>query len=328
MSSDKYNFTVFGYEIDYFRYMFADVIAQPNVEYISDPVKDFCPSGLLRGLYTLHSNRYLNWKCRLPFQDFWHRYSFRDTYGDERPKCFVFLMRWLKPENEYLFAKLRRCYPACKIVVYLEDLVKTGKNSLDFTIAERYADLIVSYDRADAETYGFLYYPTFLSRPVLRPDAAIVASDICFCGAAKERYPVIMDCYRRLTELGYRCDFSVSRLSSDMPRYAGIRYIKRLIPYGEYLQHVLKTKCILELMQDDATGYTLRTWEAILFDKILLTNNKAILSAPFYNPQQFIYFGDVGELKSGFLREGCPCNDYADKLSPKLFLDFIATNLN
>lgn len=328
MNSDDYNFTIFGYEIDYFGYMFADVIGQSNVEYVSDPVKAFCPSRLMKGLYAVHSNRYLNWKFRLPFQDFWHKYSFRDTYGDDRPKCFVFLMRWLKSENEYLFARLKRSYPACKIVVYLEDLVKTGENSLDFTIADRYADLIVSYDRADAATHGYLYYPTFLSCPVLQRDDTIAASDICFCGAAKERYMTIIDSYRRLTELGYKCDFSVSRLTSDMPRYKGIRYIKRLIPYEEYLQHVVKAKCILELMQDDATGYTLRTWEAILFDKILLTNNKAILSAPFFNPQQFIYFSDIDQLKSGFLQKECPRNNYVDNLSPKLFLDFIATNLN
>lgn len=328
MNSDNYNFTIFGYEIDYFGYMFADVIAQPNVEYIADPVKAFCPSRILRGLYALHSNRYLNWRFKLPFLNFWHKYGFRDTFGDDRPKCFVFLMRWLKSENEYLFAEIKRSFPACKIVVYLEDLVKTGRSSLNFTIAEKYADLVISYDRGDAETYGYLYYPTFLSRPNLRRDDTIAESDICFCGAAKERYKEIVTAYDRLTELGYRCDFSVSRLSPGMPRYQGIRYIKRLIPYGEYLQHVIKSKCILELMQNDATGYTLRTWEAILFDKILLTNNKAILSAPFFNPRQFIYFSDVEQLKDGLFQKECPRNSYVDNLSPKLFLDFIATNLN
>ena len=111
-----------------------------------------------------------------------------------------------------------------------------------------------------------------------------------FCGAAKKRYSSIIQSYKVFKEAGLRCDFMVSRLLPGQNKIAGIDYIKYLISYKDYLRHVMRSDFILEIMQGNATGYTLRTWEAILYDKVLLTDNKAILKAPFYNKDQFIYF--------------------------------------
>ena len=37
--------------------------------------------------------------------------------------------------------------------------------------------------------------------------------------------------------------------------------------YIENLKHIRRTNCILEVVQNNAKGSTIRTWEAIMYDK-------------------------------------------------------------
>ena len=49
------------------------------------------------------------------------------------------------------------------------------------------------------------------------------------------------------------------------------------------LAYAAKSKCILEIMQENADGYTPRLWEAIMLNKHLLTNNSAIKYGEYKN---------------------------------------------
>ena len=57
------------------------------------------------------------------------------------------------------------------------------------------------------------------------------------------------------------------------------------ISYMDNLRYVLASKCILEVMQANADGYTPRLWEAIMYDKHLLTNNAFIRNTQYWNPR-------------------------------------------
>ena len=62
---------------------------------------------------------------------------------------------------------------------------------------------------------------------------------------------------------------------------------------GKNLLHASKTKNILELMQKNGTGYTIRACEAVALRKRLLSNNQFLEKASFYKPDQFMSFDDV-----------------------------------
>lgn len=326
MNRKDWHFVVYGYEIDYFNVMFADAVSEGNVEYVSNPVLYYSGSSLLSGLQKFCEHGRLKKVHHLDGLGMWRRWQIGDYGEGFKQLCFVFLMRWLKPENEQIFKLIRQRYPEAKIAVYLEDLYETGKN-LDYTIADRYANLIISYDRNDADAHGFLYYPTFLSAVDIQDAGSLPGSDVMFCGAAKKRYDSIIQSYKVFKEAGLRCDFMVSRLLPGQNKIAGIDYIKYLISYKDYLRHVMRSDFILEIMQGNATGYTLRTWEAILYDKVLLTDNKAILKAPFYNKDQFIYFEKPEDIDFNSIPRKVSHNSYARELSPVKFFDFIISKI-
>lgn len=329
MMQAKIHFTIFSYEIDYWRYVYADIIDLPNVTYITNPIKHYCKSPILRALYSLHSNPHINRFCKLPFLQLWDKYLFNQTDTNGMFQCFIFMMRWLKPKHEHIFKKLKQRHPDAFIIVYFEDIVKSGNGSLDMSLLDRYADLVISYDQHDADNYGFLYYPTFMS---YKKDLTIIngdpQNDIMFIGTAKQRHDEIISSFRHFNKLGLKCDYVVSDLHQKATKEKNLSYIKHIKPYAWYLKHLINSKCLLEILQEGASGYTLRTWEAILYNKILITNNKNILHAPFYNPKQFLYYNDIKEIQPQQLHKIIERNSYADKISPINFLQFISQNLD
>ena len=95
--------------------------------------------------------------------------------------------------------------------------------------------------------------------------------------------------------------------------------------YVENLNHIRQTKALLEIMQQGGHGYTLRTCEAIMYDKKMITNNPEIKNAEFYSSDRISVFEDVNEIDAEFvLRE--PHNvDYKfkEELSPLKLLEKI-----
>ena len=78
-------------------------------------------------------------------------------------------------------------------------------------------------------------------------------------------------------------------------------------------------------MQQGGHGYTLRTCEAIMYDKKMITNNPEIKNAVFYSPERISVFEDVSEIDADFVLREPQKVDYQfkDKLSPLKFLEFL-----
>lgn len=89
-------------------------------------------------------------------------------------------------------------------------------------------------------------------------------------------------------------------------------------PYEEVIQSVVNTNCILEVMQDNQEGATLRYLEAVVYNKKLLTNNKSITTFPFYNPQYMKIFETVDDIDINWIKNQDVVDyGYKDEFSPK-----------
>lgn len=323
MELEKYQFYIMSYPAEYFSFMFQDLKKLNNVEYIIDPIGFYLQSNLARLVYRIHTHERINRLIKLPCINYWKKFLYTGDLYPGRQPVFVFLMRWLKPSNKYMFELLKKRIPSAKIVIYFEDLISSGLNSLDYSIVDKYADLVISYDKNDAVRYGYEYYPSFMSNIVEYAQSNIESSDICFYGTDKGRGTEICNIYNNCTQTGYNCDFGIYK--SQHRKLKGIKYLKRMMPYGSYIKHINKANFILEIMQDKAVGYTLRCWEAIILNKKLITNNTAVISAPFYNSSQFGVFQDATDIPLLMQNMSTPINKnpYIDKIAPIKFLYFI-----
>ncbi len=93
------------------------------------------------------------------------------------------------------------------------------------------------------------------------------------------------------------------------------------ISYADTLEYSFNTDCIFEVVKPGQTGITLRTCEAIIFNKKLLTNNKAIKDTPFYNEKYMSVFENEEDIDLNFILEKIDIDyNYEDWFSPNVII--------
>ena len=291
MREYKYNYVICGSIVSYFDLMYRDLKELENVRYFSsfwEGSHNRISYYLKRATFSEKINKFI----KLPFS----RYTFPRIYpfhfNDDKPICFVFFETSAYMINTSYMEYLSLRYPNSKKVLYMQDLV--SKNPfLNLERAKKVMDLIISYDKGDCERYNFLYSPTPMSKfSISENDTPF--SDVYFCGLIKsqKRYDNIMSVYNLCKSKGLKCLFYLVGVPVELQKNTdGIIYNKKL-SYIENLKHVDHTKCILEVMQEDADGYTLRLWESILYNKHFLTNNIFLKSSIYYNNQNIHFIHD------------------------------------
>ena len=168
------------------------------------------------------------------------------------------------------------------------------------------------------------------------PDSNKITSDVYFCGALKNRWDDIYRAYSYFSKKGCVCDFIIvtkdKRIIETYKNLQGLIFVDNF-SYRENLLHASKTKNILELMQKNGTGYTIRACEAVALRKRLLSNNKKKEKASFYKPDQFMSFDDVENVDVDKILKPinvCPDKVYSaemKELSPLSFIHRIDCDL-
>lgn len=305
-----------------------------NVLYIPGMLGQF--SSIKKILFRLHFSSKINRYIKLPFKNRWSGSFFHNNFKDDKPICFFFFSVLVCYEDIHLVEYLRKKYPNCKCVWFLQDLFDLQRTATDrkpFNVEEKKKlfDLIVSFDHKDCEKYGFIYHPlVFSSYKGVIED--MPETDIYFLGQAKNRLSQILSVYEKLREVNLKCDFYITGVEEKDQAYSNEIVYNQRLNYSQNLQHVLHTKCLLEVMQKNGYGYTQRVVETLGLNKKLLTNNPSIKSAPFYDPKYISTFNSSDDINLDFLER---IKDkeifdyhYKEKISPKSFLEFIEQHLN
>lgn len=333
-STNKYNYIILGSEWDLYRIAFSDLKDYPNVKYVAGM---FPPKKSLKGiLYRVHFNPRINNIINLPLKNLWIPTYFDDSFPETRQLCFIIFRSWLI-YNPGLIDFIRRKYPTAKIVVTLFDLMSKSINGykkiLDSTWLKKNCDLVTSFDQGDCEKYGFTYHPLVMSEYRSFDILNIPESDVYMLAMAKDRLTDIYGIYESLKAAGLKVDMILGGVRKENRKYCDdIKYLDgQMMSYSENLAHVVRTKCILEVMQKGGTGYTQRACEAVVYGKKFLTNNCMISTAPFYNPQYISQFTTAKNLDKEFLKQipkrACADYSYKENMSPTKLLGFIEAKL-
>lgn len=299
----KYNYVVFGTDSDLARFTFSDLVDKDGV-YLAPTIEENL--GIFYPIYRFHLSDKVNSVVKLPFKSIWNPCYFKNPFKDDKPICFVFL-RYLTFVNKTinLTDYFRKNYPGSKCVLYIRDLFERQINKyyntpFDIHDIRKQYDLAISFDEGDCQKYNLAYFPLVMSsfRETVRqmPD-----SDVFFVGWAKNRLHEIISAYEVLRSHSLRLDFNLAGVEEEQKVYKDeINYIT-FMDYGENLQHVAHTKCLLEIMQKGQTSFTQRGAEAVCLGKKLLTNNPIIEKEPFYNPKYISRFENPLDMDEAFI---------------------------
>ena len=125
---------------------------------------------------------------------------------------------------------------------------------------------------------------------------ALCKNDVFFIGSfINKRMPQIERFVSYSEKLGLKLDFIIfSSHLPDQEKYdiKGIKYINKHLPYSENLKRLKNAKIVIDFLNETHVGLSFRTFEALYYDKKLITNNIEVLKYDFYKPENiFIWDG-------------------------------------
>ena len=217
---------------------------------------------------------------------------------------------------------LKEKYPIKFVLVYLNSYYTSTEAVLKY---KDICDYVFTYDKDDAEKYGFIYFPGIYSQIVL-PNCSsnIIENDVLYVGSENGRLDTLLQCYERFTNGGLKAYFRITRVEKERQKYADEIIYNKEIPYEEVLKEVNGCNCILEVLNSKRKGTTLRAFEAVIFKKKLITNNENIVNMQFYNPQYMKVFKKVEDIDLEFIREREAVNySYNNEYSPLRIIERI-----
>lgn len=204
--------------------------------------------------------------------------------------------------------------PLAKLYMYQWDSVKNNPNALDIA---PYFDTVSTFDIDDAKKYGWKYRPLFYINSSERK--TVRKYDITYiCTLHSQRVKI----FQILKDLDIR---SYLYLYSKFSHYIKERYINKNKDFDGISLHDVKFKplsleqshevmansnIVIDYTHPAQSGFTMRTCEAIGHRCKLVTNNKLVVNADFYNENNvYVYDPDnfaipVSFIKSPFLDLG------------------------
>ena len=239
-----------------------------------------------------------------------NRYYLKRVLPISKTLDYVFLIRgeFLSPE---VLEKLKRNTPShCKYYMYQWDSVKNNCNA--FRIKD-YFDRILTFDPVDAKEYGWIYKPLFYIPELIKKEREDI--DVLYLCSLHSKRIVVLN---RLKEVCQEKDLKLyKRVYSKLIVFYKQKYFNRKERYriadnadvsskkmnlAETYELYGRSRIIVDYTHPGQNGFTMRTIEAFGCGKKLVTNNKNIINADFYDPNNiFVYDGEKVEIPDSFI---------------------------
>lgn len=295
-------YLVINDEHELYRNMYADLFRTDQYDIEEIPWFEPVP-GPLNLVRDLHFSERVNRHLWLPLKGAWNStYALSDYPFDSQERYWVIILNGTLRTHysDGFFEKLRRTHPNVRVAMVLYDSSCNPSSSRAFRMSDEF-DAVFSFDEGDCARYGFEHIWSTLSYPDFVRKDPEMASDAFFVGTADGRCEILTESLSRVASVLSSCHFEVvgvppsSRVESTVIEYGpGMSYTRAL-------QYSYNSGCLVEVVRPGQVGVTLRTCEAIMFNKKLLTNNASLKSMPFYNPEYMSIFKSPDEIDESFL---------------------------
>lgn len=179
-----------------------------------------------------------------------------------------------------------------------------GLRRIHLWLLKRLRFQLFTFDPADAANYGLTLVPQVYRRMKYQAPPTPPQWDIYFLGRDKGRFRTLQYLAPQWQKQGLHVHLRMTPEPDTVyPPVPGLEVVPRSIDYSANVDAILQTRCLLEIVQANQTGPTIRCMEALFFDKKLITNNAAVRSQPFYDPSRIHILGhDAPESLASFLR--------------------------
>ncbi len=309
------------------KHMYDDLERDKRVIVLHGPCKEL-KSRLLKFIRRVHLNKRVNDIIRIPFKGIWSTSLRKIKWQKNIDYYVIFNDVSIHPISYKYLISLKKEYSVKYILLLQDQWRNIGGKISDCFYARKYVrnvdfDYIFTYNPEDVKEHGFLYQKQLYS--ILSDNiCSEIDSDLYFCGRTKpERLSKLHSVYDYLNKNYVSMIYRISRVKKKDRKYDGILY-KKEIPYRKTIQELKKCNCILEILTEGQSGASLRYFEAICYNKKLLTDNKNVVNLPFYDPRYMKVFEKPEDIDIEWVKRREEINyQYDGRFSPSRFIDKI-----
>lgn len=312
-------------------YMYKDLIESRVVKtfYLDYPYNSL----LLNLVRRVHRSKKIHQFLPLPFQDIWHKLNYKKLSQIINDGDNIILDTGAISVVDIEFLnKLKQSRNNLKMILLITDSMHAhSKHMINAIpkIRKFHWDLILSYDRNDCNEYGFHYLGENIYSKMINVNPGSFKSDIYFIGRNKHgRNDIAIELFNKLKFNDIVCNFVLVDNKKEQKKLEGIKFSYKEIPYEDVISDVLASNCILEILQEGQETQSARYYEAVCYNKKLLTNNPNIMNLSFYNPRYMKYFKTIDDIDFDWVKKREAINyRYNNEFSPIQILDKIESIL-
>lgn len=260
------------------------------------------------------TNKYFN----LPFKWIWYKSFIKKLKikGDYNNDICVLIYDHNILGKEYKFIKyVKKRYPNVKFAYIFTNIVKytAAREQNYINQLNDWYDVVFAFDPLDAKKYNFEYSTLIYDPDGQYADTPNNKDDLVFyVGQAKDRFDELISVYEKLENLNIDCDFHIVNVSQNQIKYENDIEYNRYMTYNEALDRIKKATCLIDIVQGDSAGLTIKNCEAVCYNKKLITTNKSIEKYPFYDPKYIRIIESPDDIDAEFFNNNKNVN-YTDK---------------
>ena len=188
-----------------------------------------------------------------------------------------------------LIKSIKKINPKIKVIVYM-----WNPTFNDITITDNLKKVselisIYSFDKNDCMKYGYSFSPMIYNFK-LNHIKFKLNYDVVFVGYLKNRAQLLSNLYLELESINAKSFFYVLdniNIKDNVPFVLQTKYLD----YNRYKEIMLGTRAVLDIVQENQIGLTIRTMETLCYGKKLITNNLDIITYDFYNKKNIFVIG-------------------------------------
>lgn len=201
----------------------------------------------------------------------------------------------------YLLSILKKHFPYARIILWYWNPVE---KSIPVHLIDREKYEVWSYHKNDCAKFNLNYntqFYIFESKPVQKKKE-MTLQDVYFVGADKNRSELLHEMITTFDSLNVSYKVILTPTRGSIER--NVKYSTRINAQENY-KNILESRAIIDVVPTEhVSGDSLRPFEAQIYHKKLITNDKNVKSLRFYSPDNiFIWGEDEVEKLPQFVKE-------------------------
>lgn len=304
------------------KYLLADIYSDKRYIIVGEEISKF-QRLIIKILRKIHLDARINKLIKVPVKGIW-KGDLKKVHWEKDTNYYVIFTAPFPISIHYL-QKLRQEY-SVKYILLLWD----AWDDIEYSYFNREYesklgfDYMLTFDPGDAEKYGFLFFDSYYSMIEPCEPLAKTEYDLYYIGANKGRAHEVLEICKLLRDKGASVKCRITGVTDEEQEHIdGVIYNQHLT-YVEAIKEMKHCNCILDYNRGIQTGVTARYYEAVCYNKKLLTNNKNVIGLSFYDQDYIHVFERPEDIDWDWVKERVTVDYHYDgRFSPAHMVDTI-----